>query len=94
MAKLLVVFGATGNQGGSVASMVVDDSELSKIYKVRGVTRDPSNPAAEALESKGVEIVKGDIEDGESVKRVLHGAHTVFLMTTAGSELSFLSSVK
>ncbi|KAK9344620.1 hypothetical protein V1522DRAFT_422936 [Lipomyces starkeyi] len=63
MSRLLVVFGATGQQGGSVANFVVSDPELSKQYKVRGVTRDPSKPAAQTLPQKGVEVVKGDLND-------------------------------
>jgi len=81
MSKVLVVFGATGQQGGSVVNCVINDPELSKQYKVRGVTRDPSKPAAEALQQKGVEVVKGDADDKESLKQVMQGAHTVFAIT-------------
>ncbi|KAG0308994.1 hypothetical protein BGZ98_005856 [Dissophora globulifera] len=81
MSKLLVVFGATGQQGGSVINSVVNDPELSKIYKIRGVTRDPSAANAQALKQKGVEVVKGDADDHESLKRALQGAHTVFIVT-------------
>jgi uncharacterized protein YbjT (DUF2867 family) len=83
MSKLLVVFGATGNQGGSVVSYVLNDPHLSQQFKIRGVTRDPSKPAAQALKEKGVEVVKGDLEDKESLKQALHGAHTVYLVTTS-----------
>ncbi|KAH0556477.1 hypothetical protein GP486_005619 [Trichoglossum hirsutum] len=82
MSKLLVVFGATGQQGGSVVNCVINDSELSKTYKVRGVTRDPSKGAAKALKQKGVEIVKGDLDNTESLEQALCGAHTVFAVTT------------
>ena len=58
MSKILTVFGATGNQGGSLINYVVNSSKLSKIYKLRGVTRDVSKPAALALKEKGVEVVK------------------------------------
>jgi uncharacterized protein YbjT (DUF2867 family) len=81
MSKLLVVFGATGQQGGSVVEHVVNDPELSKQYKVRAVTRDPSKPAGQALKAKGVEVVKGDADDAASLKTVLEGAHTVFAIT-------------
>lgn len=56
MAKLLVVFGSTGNQGGSVVNAVLQDPVLSKEFKVRGITRDVSKPAAKELEKKGVEM--------------------------------------
>lgn len=81
--RRLVVFGVTGQQGGSVANYVLDDPELSKQYKVRGVTRDPSKPAAQALLQKGAEIVQGDADDAESLKRVLKCAHTVFAITVS-----------
>ncbi|KAG0305079.1 hypothetical protein BGZ99_002215 [Dissophora globulifera] len=81
MSKLLVVFGATGQQGGSVINYVVNDPELSKIFKIRGITRDPSAANAQALLQKGVEVVKGDANDHESLKQALQGAHTVFIVT-------------
>lgn len=56
MSKLLTVFGATGNQGGSVIRAVLADSVLFKEFTVRGITRDASKPAAKDLASKGVEI--------------------------------------
>ncbi|KAF2721003.1 NAD(P)-binding protein [Polychaeton citri CBS 116435] len=83
MANLLVIFGITGQQGSSIANKVIEDAELSRKYKVRGITRDPTKPQAKAWESKGVEVVKGDADDRESIKRALKGAHTVFLMTTS-----------
>jgi uncharacterized protein YbjT (DUF2867 family) len=57
MSKILTVFGATGNQGGSVIKNVLASSTLSKTYKIRGITRDASKPAAVALKDKGVEVV-------------------------------------
>ena len=58
MSKILTVFGATGNQGGSVIRAVLADPVLSKEFKVRGITRDVSKPAAKALADQGVELVK------------------------------------
>ncbi|MCJ1236427.1 hypothetical protein MMC14_004408 [Varicellaria rhodocarpa] len=81
MSRILVVFGATGQQGGSVANYVISDPKLSKQYKVRGVTRDISKAAAQTLQQKGVEVVQADMDDAESIKQVLQGAHTVFAMT-------------
>jgi uncharacterized protein YbjT (DUF2867 family) len=57
MSKIITVFGATGNQGGSVITSLLDDAQLSKAFKIRGVTRDISKPAAQELKSKGVELV-------------------------------------
>ena len=83
MTKLLVVFGATGNQGGSIVNFVLQDPELSKAYKVRGVTRDVSKPAAQTLQAKGVEMVAGDVDDVAGLSAVLRDADTVFFLTGA-----------
>lgn len=55
--KLLVVFGATGAQGGSVVKSILGDSKLRESWAVRGVTRDVSKPSAKALESLGAETI-------------------------------------
>lgn len=57
MSKILTVFRATGNQGGSVIETVLFESILSKEFKIMGITRDDSKPAAQALAAKGVEAV-------------------------------------
>ena len=55
--KIFVVFGATGNQGGSVIKSVLSDAKASQQFQLRGITRDPSAPKAKALAEKGVECV-------------------------------------
>jgi hypothetical protein len=55
--KVLVVFGATGIQGGSVVKAVLGDAKMREAWIVRGVTRDVSKPSAKALESLGAETV-------------------------------------
>ena len=81
MAKLLTVFGATGQQGGSVVEYVINDPELSKQYKVRAITRDLTKSAVHTLQEKGVEVVKADSDDPDSLKQAMQGAHTVFGVT-------------
>ncbi|KAG0238007.1 hypothetical protein BGW41_008272 [Actinomortierella wolfii] len=85
MSKLLVVFGATGNQGGSVVKHIARDPVLSKEYRIRAVTRDPSKPEAKALTNLGhnIEVVQGDVNDVSSLERVLKGAHSVFAVTVS-----------
>lgn len=56
MSKIITVFGATGQQGGSVIRTILNDPELSKQFKIRGITRDASKPEAQALAKQGVEI--------------------------------------
>ncbi|KAL8725035.1 MAG: hypothetical protein Q9166_007610 [cf. Caloplaca sp. 2 TL-2023] len=81
MSKLLVIFGATGQQGGSIIESVLRDAQLSKEYSIRGTTRDPSKPNAQELVKKGVEIVKADVEDAASLKKAFEGAHIIFANT-------------
>lgn len=81
MSKILVVVNATGQQGGSVVDAVLGDDQLSKVYTVRGTTRDPSQASSQALAKKGVEVVKAEVDDAASLKRAFEGAHAVFANT-------------
>lgn len=81
MSKLLVVFGATGQQGESVVDYVIDDSELSKQYTIRAVSRDATSEAARQLAAKGVEVVTANPNDASTLRPALKGAHTIFAMT-------------
>ncbi|KAM0542635.1 hypothetical protein ACHAPJ_012714 [Fusarium lateritium] len=82
MSKILTVFGATGNQGGSIIRAVLDDPALSAEFRIRGITRDVSKPAAKALVSRGVEVKAADLDSKKSVLEAIKGSHTVFLVTT------------
>ncbi|GME63580.1 putative family transcriptional regulator protein [Neofusicoccum parvum] len=81
MSKLITVFGATGNQGGSVIQAILADAALSKEFKIRGINRDVTKPAAQALKAKGVEMVTADMNDPASLLAAIKGSHTVFLVT-------------
>jgi uncharacterized protein YbjT (DUF2867 family) len=83
--QTLVVFGATGNQGTSIINYVLADAGLSSKYAIRGLTRNPSSHAAQALKEKGVEVVKCDISKDEDVRTGLKGAQDVFLMTVSST---------
>ena len=79
--KILVVFGATGNQGGSVIKSILSDPKTASEFKIRGITRDPSKPNARALTAKGVECVAADINSKDQIKSALQGAYAVFAVT-------------
>ncbi|KAL8869034.1 MAG: hypothetical protein Q9174_004577 [Haloplaca sp. 1 TL-2023] len=79
--KIVVVFGATGNQGGSVIKSILSDPKTANEFKIRGITRDPSKPNAKALEAKGVETVAGDINSKDDIRAALKGAYAVFAVT-------------
>jgi len=55
--KVIVVFGATGVQGGSVVKAILGDAKMKESWTVRGVTRDVTKPSAKALETMGAETV-------------------------------------
>jgi uncharacterized protein YbjT (DUF2867 family) len=80
MSKILAVFGATGQQGGSVINYVLNDPELSQRYKIRAITRDVNSENAKLLKEK-VEVVQGDVLDRSSLETALTGIHTVFAVT-------------
>ena len=77
MSKLICVIGATGNQGGSVVERFLLDTN----YRVRGITRNPDSPAAQKLAAKGVEIVKADLNDVDSLVSAFQGANAIFSVT-------------
>ncbi|KAJ5910489.1 NmrA-like family protein [Penicillium tannophilum] len=77
MSQLIVILGITGVQGSSVA----DTYLLNADWKIRGVTRNPESDKAKQWAAKGVEIVKGDLDDVVSLKRAFVGADVIFGVT-------------
>lgn len=71
--KTVVVLGATGQQGASVAAALRADG-----WTVRAVVRDPSGRGAQSLSAAGVETVRGDLGDPDSLRVAFAGAHGVF----------------
>jgi uncharacterized protein YbjT (DUF2867 family) len=69
----ILVFGATGQQGGSVASAL-----LKAGWQVRVLVRDPASSKVGALRDAGVEIVRGSFADAESIRRAMNGVHGIF----------------
>ncbi|KAI0861228.1 NmrA-like family-domain-containing protein [Xylaria cubensis] len=76
--KVITVFGATGAQGGGVATTFLGDLGLRSEWAVRAVTRDPSKDSAKQLEKKGAEVVKADLDDVESIVNAVKGSHAVY----------------
>ena len=64
-------------KGSSVAESFLDLGD----WKVRGITRNLESAAAKAQAVKGVELVKGDLDDVESLKSAFNGATAIFLAT-------------
>ena len=79
--KLLTIFGATGNQGGSVIDTMLGHPDLKEKYSLRGITRDTASRKSKALEDQGVEMVQAELNDVESLKTAIKGSYGVFGIT-------------
>ncbi|KFY67739.1 hypothetical protein V496_01413 [Pseudogymnoascus sp. VKM F-4515 (FW-2607)] len=79
--KTIVVFGATGAQGGSVIKSILADPKAAAQFQIRAVTRDPSKPSAKALADQGCELVTADLNNEKDVVRALKGAYGAFAVT-------------
>ncbi|WP_026793285.1 NmrA/HSCARG family protein [Pleomorphomonas oryzae] len=71
--RTILVFGATGQQGGSAAAAL-----LKAGWRVRALVRNPASPKAVALSEAGAELVRGDFADTASLRAAMAGAHGVF----------------
>lgn len=73
--KLILVSGATGQQGGAVAKAL-----LAKGQKIRVMTRNPDKAAV--LAKAGAEVIKGDFMRPADMQAAMRGVHGVFGVTT------------
>ncbi len=69
----ILVFGATGQQGGSAAKAL-----LRAGWPVRAFVRDPAAPGAVALAAAGADLVQGTFADTAAMRAAMSGAHGVF----------------
>jgi uncharacterized protein YbjT (DUF2867 family) len=81
----ILVFGATGQQGGAVARALLEAGRA-----VRILVRTPAATSAEALRTAGAEVFQGDFEDPASIRRAMQGADGVFSVQTSspGGEIT------
>ncbi len=71
--KVVLVFGATGQQGGAVASALRADG-----WTVRALVRNPDAQRSQDLASLSVEVVQGDFTDEASIRSAMAGVYGVF----------------
>lgn len=76
-AKKILVVGATGSQGGSVAKHLLKNPQ----FEVRCLTRNPESEAALQLKDAGAEVVKGDLTDTKSFIDSMKDCYGVFGVT-------------
>jgi uncharacterized protein YbjT (DUF2867 family) len=75
--KTILVFGATGAQGGSVARHLLARGR----FAVRALTRKTDSEAAQALRALGAEVVKGDLDDPASLGAALEDCYGAYGVT-------------
>lgn len=74
---LVLVAGATGNQGGAVARAL-----LRRGHRVRAVVRDPNAASARALAEFGAELAQASYDDRASLTEAAGGVDSAFMVTT------------
>jgi hypothetical protein len=77
--KIIAVVGATGAQGGGLVRAIQHNTHGE--YRARAITRDVNSPKAKELAALGAEVVSGDVDDEESLKRAFDGAHGAYCVT-------------
>lgn len=91
--RLILVTGATGRQGGAALRHL-----QRRGFPIRAMTRNPDAPAARALIGRGVEVVRGDLDDSASLARAMDGVYGVFSVQTArqpgGSEAEIRQGIR
>lgn len=75
--KTVLVTGATGLQGGSVARHLLG----SGYYNVRCLTRNTNSEKARALRAAGAQLAAGDLADRASLTSAMTGCDAVFAVT-------------
>ncbi len=71
--KIILVTGATGQQGGATTKHILRDG-----WKVKALVRDESKPAAQEIKKLGAELVVGDMADSSSIDKALNGVYGIF----------------
>jgi uncharacterized protein YbjT (DUF2867 family) len=77
---MILVTGATGKQGGAVARQLI-----ARGFQVRALVRDRRKPAAQAIATLGIELVRGDLDNPPSVENALQGVTGVYSVQAMGS---------
>ncbi|KAI6747667.1 hypothetical protein HG530_015775 [Fusarium avenaceum] len=75
--KIITIVGVAGSQGASVADVFLQEGG----WHIRGITRDPNKPSSQVWADKGVELVKADINDVDTLKSAFAGSNVIFSVT-------------
>ena len=77
--KIIAVLGATGSQGGGLVRAILSDPNGG--FAARAITRDVNSDKAKELAKLGAEVVAGDVDDPESLKKAFAGAYGAYCVT-------------
>ena len=77
MKKIILVTGATGAQGGSVARALLAQNK----FRVRILTRNAGSEKSLELMESGAQIAQGDMNDSESLQLAMKDCYGVFGVT-------------
>lgn len=79
MPKIFAVFGATGQQGGSVVRALL---QSSPDYRIRAITRDPNSEKAKQLAAlKNVSVLQANLDQPSTLDKVVKDCYGIFLVT-------------
>ena len=84
--KIIAVVGATGSQGGGLVRAILNDPKGG--FGVRAIVRDVNSPKAKELAKLGAEVVPGDVDDVESLKKAFKGAYGAYCVTFYWAHMS------
>jgi uncharacterized protein YbjT (DUF2867 family) len=73
----VLVCGATGQQGGALARVLLD-----KGHRVRALVRRPDSPEARELERLGAELAEGNFEEPSTIEDAAKGMDAIFVVAT------------
>ena len=77
--KTIAVVGATGAQGSGLVRAILADPNGG--FAARAITRDVNSDKAKELAKIGAEIVAGDVDDAESLRRAFAGCWGAYCVT-------------
>lgn len=77
--RVVIVFGATGQQGQPVVEALLESGQ----FHVRGATRNPSSPTARKLTAMGALMMPVDMTVEEQVRAAFSGAYAAFVVTSS-----------
>ncbi|AEE51534.1 NmrA/HSCARG family protein [Haliscomenobacter hydrossis] len=75
---IILVTGATGAQGGSIAYALLKEGK----FAVRALSRNAQSEKALALQEAGATVVEGDLNDVQALKKAMQGCYGVFGVTS------------